>query len=98
MKTLFCSLNIQAHDLKYSYRHPDHSAIALYHTTERFGASGVKEITFGQLKERVREVAAALKRLMIMIKVMVTMTMMMMMVLKMMVTMTMTMMITFGQL
>jgi len=43
-------------------RHPDHSAIALYHTTERFGASGVKEITFGQLRERVREVAAALKR------------------------------------
>ena len=24
-----------------SCRHPDHSAIALYHTTERFGASGV---------------------------------------------------------
>ena len=61
-----------------SCRHPDHSAIALYHTTERFGASGVlslnfwasasifllqvKEITFAQLRERVREVAAALKR------------------------------------
>ena len=44
------------------FRHPDHSAIALYHTTERFGAAGVKEITFGQLRERVREVAAALKR------------------------------------
>ena len=29
-----------------SCRHPDHSAIALYHTTERFGASGVLSLNF----------------------------------------------------
>ena len=43
-------------------RHPDDSAIAIYHTTERLGAEGVVGITFGQLRTSVREYAAALRR------------------------------------
>ena len=70
----------------------------MYHTTERFGGEGVKEITFGQLRERVREVAAALKRLMTMIMIMVMIMVTMIMIMVMVTMMIMMMMITFGQL
>ena len=63
----------------YCCRHANDDAVALYHTTERFGAGKVEEITFGQLRERVREVAAALKRLMVMMMMMMMMMTMMVM-------------------
>jgi len=44
-------------------RYPDDSKVALYYTTERFGADGIKTKTFGQLRERVRKIAASLKKL-----------------------------------
>jgi len=44
-------------------RYEDDSKIALYYTTERFGADNVKTKTFGQLRERVRRFAASLKKL-----------------------------------
>jgi len=44
-------------------RYPDDSKIALYFTTERFGADNVKTQTFGQLRDRVRRYAASLKKL-----------------------------------
>ena len=45
------------------FRHPDDSKIALYYTSERKGADDVKTKTFGQLRERVRQLAASLKAL-----------------------------------
>ena len=44
-------------------RYPDDSKIALYCTTERFGADDIKTKTFGQLRERVKRYAASLKKL-----------------------------------
>jgi len=44
-------------------RYHDDSKIALYYTSERFGADGVKTKTFGQLRDRVRQYAASLKSL-----------------------------------
>ena len=41
-------------------RYHDDSKIALYYTSERLGADGVKTKTFGQLRERVRQLAASL--------------------------------------
>ena len=43
-------------------RHPDDSAVAIQHTSERLGAAGVAAITFGELRLRVRQMAAALRR------------------------------------
>ena len=45
-----------------SLRHPDDSAVAIQHTSERLGAAGVAAITFGELRLRVRQMAAALRR------------------------------------
>jgi len=44
-------------------RHRDDSAVALYYTSERLGAEGVKTRTFGQLKARVQRFAASLRKL-----------------------------------
>jgi acetoacetyl-CoA synthetase len=44
-------------------RFPDDSKIALYCTTERFGADDIKTKTFGQLRERVKRYAASLKKM-----------------------------------
>ena len=44
-------------------RYHDDSKVALYYTSERFGADGVKTKTFGQLRDRVRQYAASLKSL-----------------------------------
>merc|ERR1719264_844063 len=41
-------------------RYPDDSKVALYYTSERLGADGVNTKTFGQLRERVRQLAASL--------------------------------------
>ena len=42
----------------------DHSKkIALYCTTERFGADDIKTTTFGQLRERMKRYAASLKKM-----------------------------------
>ena len=44
-------------------RFHDDSKVALYYTTERHGADGVKTKTFGQLRDRVRQYAASLRAL-----------------------------------
>jgi len=44
-------------------RHPDDSAVALHFTSERYATDGVKTRTFGQLKERVKRLAASLRKL-----------------------------------
>ena len=42
-------------------RHSDDSKVALYYTSERHGADGVKTKTFGELRSRVAQFAAALR-------------------------------------
>ena len=43
------------------FRYPDDSKIALFYTSERQGADGVRTKTYGQLRDRVRHYAAALR-------------------------------------
>jgi acetoacetyl-CoA synthetase len=44
-------------------RYSDDSRVALYFTSERLGVDGIRTRTFGQLKERVRYIAASLRKL-----------------------------------
>lgn len=43
-------------------RYPDDSKTALYYTTERTGAEGIRTKTFGQLRDRVARFAAGLRK------------------------------------
>ena len=64
MPLFCCSLTfykVDSFTFLYFLRYPDDSKIALFYTSERHGADGVRTKTFGQLRDRVRQYAAALR-------------------------------------